>query len=228
MRLVKFLTLCVAMSRNQGKFFIRKGRVSVDGKVKTDPDFELPDPSHVLFDGKPISVVEHQYVVLHKPRSFVCAADDEEYTSVLELVKNRSVERRYYFANALGPEITGLVLLSDDIRWTSRMRLRLQKKTCIYHVRSENRISEDQLQQLKDARLASTGDMIGPTIDIHKTDDKTLLLSVSHARATEITAILSSVGLGIDALQLRKLGRLSLGDLKEGDCLELAENDIKI
>ena len=40
MRLVKYLTLAIPMSRNQAKFFIKRGRVTTDGKVQTDPDFE--------------------------------------------------------------------------------------------------------------------------------------------------------------------------------------------
>ena len=40
MRLIKYLTLAVAMSRNQAGYFIRKKRVSVDGKIISDPDNE--------------------------------------------------------------------------------------------------------------------------------------------------------------------------------------------
>ena len=89
MRLSKFLTLSVAMSRNQAKFFIRKGRVSVDGKVVTDPNSDLANDSHVIFDGKRISIVGYKYIVLHKPRSYVCAIGDTEFASALELIDDR-------------------------------------------------------------------------------------------------------------------------------------------
>ena len=47
------------MSRNQAGYFIRKKRVSVDGKIISDPDFEILDSNRITFDGKPISIIEH-------------------------------------------------------------------------------------------------------------------------------------------------------------------------
>ncbi|MEM7501174.1 MAG: S4 domain-containing protein [Pseudomonadota bacterium] len=123
-RLSKFLSLAVAMSRNQAKFFIRKGRLSVDGNAITDPEFDVADTSDVVFDGKPISIAAHQYVLMHKPASYSCTTKSTEYPSVLELLNDRPEDRYYYFANVLAPEATGLVLFSDDARWTSRIKRR--------------------------------------------------------------------------------------------------------
>jgi len=224
MRLSKFLSLSVAMSRNQAKFFIRKGRVSVDGNVIADPNFELADTSHTSFDGKPISIVAYQYVLLHKPASYVCKAKDKEYTSVLELLENRS-ENRYYFANVLGPELTGLVVLSDDARWTNRMQRKLLKKPCNYQATLGKIISEDQLRRINETLLETSENQIGLIIDIQKQDGKTLLLSMKRNHIQDILDIFSSMGLSIETLRLQQLGRLSLGDLKEGGYLELTENE---
>ena len=224
MRLSKFLSLSVAMSRNQAKFFIRKGRVSVDGNVIADPNFELADTSHTVFDGKPISIVAYQYVLLHKPASYVCKAKDKEYASVLELLGNRS-ENRYYFANVLGPELTGLVVLSDDARWTNRMQRKLLKKPCNYQATFKKIISEDQLRRINEALVETSGNQIGLIIDIQKQDGKTLLLSMKRNYIQDILDIFSFMGLSIKTLHLQQLGRLSLGDLKEGGYLELSENE---
>ena len=228
MRLSKFLSLSVAMSRNQAKFFIRKGRVSVDGNVIADPNFELVDTSHVIFDGKPISIAAYQYILVHKPASYVCAANSTECTSVLDLLKNRSEDRYYYFANILAPESSGIVLLSDDARWTSRMKRKLLKKPCVYQVISKKIVSEDQFLQIKEAWSAPLENQINAIVDIQQQDEKTLLLSTTQARLKEIMDIFPSVDLAIETLQLQQLGRMSLGDLTEGEYLELTENDIKV
>ena len=225
MRLIKFLTLSVAMSRNQAKFFIKRGRVSVNGKAKTDPDFKLLDSSQVLFDGKPISIIEYQYIVLHKPPSYECASTNKQNKSILELIKNRSEKRSYHFANILAPELTGIVLLSDDIRWVSRMRLRLQKKTWIYQIRLINNANEVILEQLKSALSENE---ITPTIEIDERDKRSILLHLSQTQGTGIVTILASLNLKIATLQLKQIGRLKLGELKEGDYLELMENEVKI
>ena len=225
MRLIKFLTLSVALSRNQAKFFIKRGRVSVNGKTKTDPDFELLDSSLVLFDGKPISIIEHQYIVLHKPPSYECAPTNKQNKSILELIKNLSEKRSYHFANILAPELTGIVLLSDDIRWVSRMKLRLQKKTWIYRIRLKNNANEVIVEQLKSALSENE---ITPTIAIDDEDKRSILLHLSQTQGTEIVTTLASLNLRVATLQLKQLGRLNLGELKEGDYLELMENEVKI
>ena len=216
------------MSRNQAKFFIQKGRVSVDGDVITDPNFELADTSHVIFDGKPISIAAYHYVLLHKPASYICKTKDTQYASVLELLKNRSEDRYYYFANVLGPELTGLVLLSDNAHWTNRMQRKLSKKPCVYQVKSKINISDDQLRQIKEACLAVSENQIGPIINIQKRDEKTLLLSMNQTHIPEIIDIFFSVDLAIETLHLQQIGRLSLGDLPEGDYLELTENEVNV
>ena len=228
MRLSKYLSLSIAMSRNQAKFFIRKGRVSVDSSVITDPNFELVDTSHVIFDGKPICISAYQYFLLNKPTSYSYVINHAEYTSALNLIKNRLEGHYYYFANFLGVELSGLVLLSNDVRWTNRMKRKLLKKPCIYHARSKESFSEGQFQQIKNAWLASPASQAGRIINIQEQDERTLLFSTSQPQVQEIMEIFSSLDLPIETLHLQQLGRLSLGDLAEGDYLELNENDIRV
>ncbi|MBV32519.1 MAG: hypothetical protein CMK36_03635 [Porticoccaceae bacterium] len=228
MRLVKFLTLCVAMSRNQGKFFIRKGRVSVDGKVTTDPDFELLDSSRVFFDGKQIAIIEHHYIVLNKPAHFACVTEDKEYPSVLNLIKDLAIDRSYYFANTLGPLETGLVLISSDIRWTSRLSLRLQKKSCIYRIISANDINEDQIKNLSEIWSASSANNMLDNIDIQKQNINTLLIRLNQEQSAKIMAALSSINLTIKQLQLQQIGKMGIGEIAEGDYLQVKENEVQI
>ncbi len=228
MRLSKFLSLAVAMSRNQAKFFIRKGRLSVDGDVISDPYFEVDDASHVTFDGRSISIAEFQYILLHKPASYGCTTKDAQYPSVLKLLKNRSEDHYYYFANVLAPEVTGLVLLSDDARWTSRTKRRLLTKPHVYQIRSRDLISEDRLRQLKDAWLASSENRVGPPPETEQHDQKTLLLKTGNVGYQEILKVFSSVEIAIEAPHLIQLGRLKIGDLEAGEYLVLTEDGIKI
>lgn len=228
MRLSKFLSLSVAMSRNQAKFFIRRGRLSVDGTVTTDPEFELGESSAVVFDGKPISIAGYQYIVMHKPPAYACVAKGSAQRSVLELLKGLPDDRYFYFANVLGADATGLVLLSDDARWKQRIKLRLSKKPRIYLARLADDISEEQLEQLRDALLAPVGGDALQVLDIQRHDEKVLRVKVGQAGVQSIIECFASAGVVLDRLHLQQLGKLSLGDLPEGDYLELAEDDIKI
>ena len=73
MRLSRFLSLHVGMSRNQSKFFIRKGRVFVDSTPIGDPDFEVSHENCVVFDGNLVKAVDYRYFVVNKPRAYECS-----------------------------------------------------------------------------------------------------------------------------------------------------------
>ena len=228
MRLSKFLSLSIAMSRNQAKFFIKKGRVSVDSCVVTDPNFELEEETRVIFDGKPIGILNYQYFLLHKPASYVCVAKHSQYVSVLSLIKAINQNRYYYFANELGPELTGLVLLSDDARWTNRMKRKLLKKPCVYHARTQERYSEGQFERLRNAWLGMSDSQNESIIDVEKLDERTLMIRTNYPLVQKIKEIFSRLDLPLATLHLQQLGRLSLDDLAEGDYLKLTENEVKV
>lgn len=228
MRLSTYLSLSIAMSRNQARFFIRKGRVYVGSDVITDPEFELADTDRVFFDGKPVSDSAYKYFLLHKPASYVCFGKHAEYASALDLIQNRTADHHFYFANVLGPELTGLVLLSDDARWTSRMQRRLLRKPCVYHARSKERIGADKFERIRSAWLASTETQTSTVTDIKQQDERTLVLSTNQPQVGGMTEIFSSVDLSLEALTLQQLGKLNLGGLVEGDYLELSKSEIEI
>ena len=216
------------MSRNQARFFIRKGRVYVGSDVITDPDFELLDTDRIFFDGKPVSDSAYKYFLLNKPASYVCFVKHPEYESALNLLKNRLDDHYFYFANVLGPELTGLVLLSDDAHWTSRMQRKLLRKPCVYHARSKERIGDDKCEQIKSAWLAFTETRTSAVTDIKQQDERTLVLSTNQPQVGGMTEIFSSVDLSLETLTLQQLGRLHLGNLVEGDYLELNKSEIVI
>ncbi|MEM7219402.1 MAG: S4 domain-containing protein [Pseudomonadota bacterium] len=228
MRLSKFLSLSVAMSLNQAKFFIRKGRLSVDGAVITDPFFEVGDDARVVFDGESIEIANYRYVVLHKPPAYACATKGGECASVLELLDDGSDERYYYFANTLGTSHSGLVLLSDDARWASRIKKRLLTKPHVYRFQSRRPITEDQIRRLEAAWPVPSGKLAGPAVDIQTTDDATLLLSTRNIGAKAMQELFAATELSIEALHLQQVGRLELGALAEGSYLVRAEEEIKI
>ena len=227
MRLIKYLTLSVDLSRNQGKFFIQKGRVSVNGKVETNPDLKLPDSAKVYFDGNRVSIIPHQYILFNKPALYSCTTQKKIQISVFELIGILKEEKNYYFAKALGVGLTGLVLISDDVRWASRIRSRLERKKFIYVAKFSQAISISKTEELQKIFSDSSINKSGSITNIEKFDEKTLTITLSNIKASDLINSLSNHGLIIESLHLQQIGRLDLGNLQEGHYLEITEN-IKI
>ena len=105
------------------------------------------------------------------------------------------------------------------------MRLRLQKKPWTYQVRLKHVIQEKQVCQLKGIFSETTS---VPIIERDNCDPNTIRLKLNQSQGVNIASSLGSLNLAIETLQLKQLGRLSLGEIKEGSYLELPEDEIKI
>ena len=108
------------------------------------------------------------------------------------------------------------------------MQRRLLSKPCVYHARSKERIGDDKCEQIKSAWLASTETQISAVTDIKQQDERTLILSTNKPQVGGMTEIFSAVDLSLETLTLQQLGRLNLGNLGEGDYIELNKNEIEI
>src|SRR3982751_4394623 len=74
-RVISKLGVC---SRANAALYIRKGRVSVNGRVVLDPEKATDvDNDSIMLDGAKIRAAARIYLMLNKPRGYVTTASDE-------------------------------------------------------------------------------------------------------------------------------------------------------
>lgn len=100
-------------SRKEARELVRAGRVRVSDRVATDPEEKLPSEIPLFVDG--VLVAEGPiYLMLHKPRGYVCATHDRREKTVLELLSEELRRRELFPVGRLDKDTTGLLLLTDD------------------------------------------------------------------------------------------------------------------
>lgn len=100
-------------SRKEARELVRAGRVRVSDRVATDPEEKLPSEIPLFVDG--VLVAEGPiYLMLHKPRGYVCATRDRREKTVLELLSEELRRRELFPVGRLDKDTTGLLLLTDD------------------------------------------------------------------------------------------------------------------
>ncbi len=116
-RLARFLAHAGIASRRRAEALIAAGRVQVNGTVVTTQGVRI-DPEHdrVSVDGKPVtSVVQHVYLLLHKPIGYVSTARDPQgRPTVLDLLPDELRRLRVYPVGRLDIDTSGLLLLTND------------------------------------------------------------------------------------------------------------------
>ena len=107
-------------TRRQTQKLVEAGRVEVDGKVVLDPRSLVKPDQIVALDGQDLDLIGYRYYAFHKPARVVCAsADGPERQQVAEFLPPDIPGLRA--AGRLDGKTTGLLLVSNDSAWNSRV-----------------------------------------------------------------------------------------------------------
>ena len=114
-RLDKAIAMQGALSRSEVKSLIRKGEVTVNGQVVKSADFGVDfDSDTIAVQGRELTLRQHLYLMMNKPKGVVSASEDRHERTVVDLVPERLFRKGLFPAGRLDKDTTGFVLLTDD------------------------------------------------------------------------------------------------------------------
>lgn len=120
MRLDKYVSAALGLSRAEGRALLAAGKIAVNGAVckKADtpvtPTGPAADAVRRTDTGAPLTLEGPVYLMLHKPAGVLCATEDARDPTVLDLLGGAWPRRALFPAGRLDKDSTGFVLLTDD------------------------------------------------------------------------------------------------------------------
>ena len=148
-RLQKIIARAGVTSRRNAEKLIVEGRVTVDGKIITELGAQADyQKSKICVDGKILTFdVEKIYILLNKPRGYVCTAKDERgRKTVLDLI---NIEERIYPVGRLDLNSEGLLLLTNDGDLMNALIHPKFKIDKTYRVKISGDVTEEKLDKLR-------------------------------------------------------------------------------
>ena len=148
-RLDRFLSQRLQRSIKQVRLLLAAGEVSVDGVVINNPQHPINEFSTVICQGETLQARERQYIMLHKPKGVISATVDEQQQTVLDLIELPN-KAELHIAGRLDKNSTGLLLLSNDGRWSKSLSdadLGCEK---VYQVTLRDEITEECIKAFAD------------------------------------------------------------------------------
>lgn len=112
MRLDKYLASYAGVSRKEARQLVRRGHVSVDGRVVKSETVKVNREQQITLDGEEIQGEEYVYYMMNKPAGVVSATRDERDRTVLDLMPE--VQRDIFPMGRLDKDTEGLLILTDD------------------------------------------------------------------------------------------------------------------
>jgi len=112
-RLNRFLALAGISSRRGAEEYIRRGRVTVNGELKTDLATQVAFSDQVRVDGKVVRTQEFVYLLLNKPADFLTTRSDERSRKTIYQLLPGDLPNLAHVGR-LDKESEGLLLLTND------------------------------------------------------------------------------------------------------------------
>lgn len=122
-RLDSFLAARLAISRSDVQLLLAQGRIEVDGVPASGIGQPIGPFQQVRCDGDVLQARTARYLMLHKPRGVVSATRDDRHRTVIDLLDPLEAPWRdqLHIAGRLDFNSTGLLLLTNDGRWSRRL-----------------------------------------------------------------------------------------------------------
>lgn len=206
-------------SRSSAAELIRAGRVKLNGTVRRDPETPTQlETDRLQVDGHPVVCRRMAYLALNKPRGVVTSASDEKgRKTVYDLLPRNSPW--------LGPvgrldkASEGLLLLTNDSEWASRVLAPETHLDKIYHVQLDSVASPALIAALHNGVRQADGELLRvKSAQILRTGSKNSWIEVvlDEGRNRHIRRLLSELGIGVLRLVRVAIGPLPLGSLPKG------------
>lgn len=233
MRLDKFICKSTELTRNEAKKVLKSGEVRVNGEVAKNAAMQVHENNTITIDGQQLKARGSRYYILHKVADSICSNVDEVYPSVLHFIE---VDRAFdlHIAGRLDADTTGLVLVTDDGRWSHNVIS--PKKHCkkTYRVWLRDAILDDKLSELvsqfdEGIQLQGEDKLTRPAV-LERVDENPeyneVLLTITEGKYHQVKRMFAAVGNRVVGLHREQIGGITLGDLAPGEWRELTEVEI--
>lgn len=144
-RLDRFMSIRLGINRRDVRLLLAQGRVLIDGCVATDINQLVDEFTSVIFDKAVLQNKVPRYVMMNKPVGVVSATKDPRHKTVIDLMAGSSGEG-LHIVGRLDFNSSGLLLLTNDGRWSRRLSTPEKKVDKLYRVTLEKPLTQDYIQ----------------------------------------------------------------------------------
>ena len=227
MRLDKYITTCLDVSRKEIKRQIKDGRVTVNGEICTDSGANVAETDAVTLDGERLLYNKYIYLMLNKPAGYVSAVRDRNYPPVTDLVPPEYAHYGVYPAGRLDRMTEGLLLLTNDGDFAHRLTSPNKNVYKRYFTRLDAPMEERDKEAF--AAGMELKDFTAKPARLEITDDPTeVYIEIAEGKFHQVRRMCARLGKNVLYLKRVKIGALTLDpSLELGHVKMLTEQDIK-
>jgi 16S rRNA pseudouridine516 synthase len=224
MRLDRFVCKSTDLTKHEATLLINKGEVFVNGTEVTDEASQVHENNQITLNGLTLKTRPFRYILIHKPANTICSNIDEVYPSLFNYLEIDNVSE-LHVAGRLDADTTGLVLVTDDGRWS--FDIIRPEKQCkkVYRVGLSKPIADDVIDQFKHGiKLQGESNLTRPA-ELVIISPNEVLLTITEGKFHQVKRMFSTVGNRVVSLHRETIGEISL-DVEIGQWRYLTANEV--
>ncbi|CAM3495686.1 pseudouridine synthase [Pseudostreptobacillus hongkongensis] len=227
MRLDKFLANSGIGTRKEVKEIIKNKQIKINDIVAKKIDEKVDeDKDTITYLGNIINYTKYRYIMLHKPKGYISATEDNNHKTVLDLVSDFKTYNLFPVGR-LDIDTEGLLLLTNDGNLAHNLLSPKKHVTKKYYVELEQTIDTLDIEKIENGIELEDG-YITKKSKIELLDDKSLNISITEGKFHQIKRMFIAVNNKVSYLKRLEMGTLKLDDnLKLGMYRELTEKELK-
>ena len=220
-------------SRAQAERLVAAGKVRVNGVIVRDASLRVrPERDVIEVDGAPVARVEPVYLMLNKPRGLVTTADDPQgRATIYECLRGAPLP----FVTPVGrldKASEGLLLLTNDSRWSARLLDPASHVDKVYHVQVRGAALDSVLERVAAGVVErATGERLDvKAISLLRTGSRSgawFEVVLDEGKNRQLRRIFAEVGVEVLRLVRVAIGPLVLGDLEKGAWRMLSADEVR-
>jgi len=220
-------------SRSEGERLVEAGRVRINGRIVRDVSTRIvPERDVIEVDGKRVGRAERVYLALNKPRGLVTTRDDPQGRATIYECLAGAPLPFVAPVGRLDKASEGLLLLTNDSRWSANVLDPRSHVDKIYHAQLRGLVDDSLI-----ARVAAgvvepdTGEALTvKRVSLLRTGSRSsawLEITLDEGKNRHIRRLFAALGVEVLRLVRIAIGPLALGKLAKGEWRRLTDDEVR-
>lgn len=227
MRLDKFLSQQLGISRNLISRELRAERVTVDDEVIKSGSYKITPEQEIKYEGNRLEqITGPRYFMLNKPVGYLCSTDDPIHPTILYFI-DEPVAHKLHSAGRLDMDTTGLVLLTDDGQWSHLVTSPKNHCEKTYLVTLDRPIEESVAEKFTAGVMLNGEKSVTRPAKLEIIEPMLVRLTISEGRYHQVKRMFAAVGNHVTGLHRERIGGIELDpQLAPGEYRTLTEAEV--
>lgn len=228
MRLDKYVMNALQISKSDAKRIIKQKQIYINDNIVTNCDFSVSDEI-IRYGQKELIYKENIYLVMNKPKGYVCAKSDNVNPTVMDLITDYDV-RKLNIVGRLDKDTTGLLIITTDGKMVHHLTSPKHNKEKEYYVLCDKAFNENDVLRAKEGVEIKDEDgsnyvCKSSIIKINRKNNYGAYITITEGKFHQIKKMCKALNKEVLELSRIRISELVLEDNLQLGCYRELTND---